>query len=269
MLSSALFDQRRLSRLRDWWQQDGPVMSPLAWVLFLLWIAFMIAMPHIVGREDAAALALGASVSVLLQAGVVLAMLWPHWGSATTLRALIVVAVLSWGVEALGSATGVPFGSYDYTDRLQPQLFHVPLLIPMAWWMMLGPSWAVARVLVRQPNPFTFALVSGLAITAWDLFLDPQMVAWNFWVWETPGGYFGIPWVNYLGWILTGTVITLAVRPQTLPLAPLLLVYVTTWLLESIGLAFFFQLPGPALVGFLGMGVFVLAIVLRLRRKSA
>ncbi|MEZ4635217.1 MAG: carotenoid biosynthesis protein [Caldilineaceae bacterium] len=114
-----------------------------------------------------------------------------------------------------------------------------------------------------------FALFSGLAITAWDLFLDPQMVAWQLWVWETPGGYFGIPWVNYAGWLLTGVLITLVVRPAQLPVLPLIMVYVTTWLLESIGLAFFFGLPGPAAVGFVGMGVFVWAVVRRLMRSQA
>src|SRR5690606_41755819 len=29
-----------------------------------------------------------------------------------------------------------------------------------------------------------FILVSALALTVWDLFLDPQMVAWGFWIWE-------------------------------------------------------------------------------------
>ncbi len=185
----------------------------------------------------------------------------------------MIVAALSWGIEALGASTGVPFGSYDYTQRLQPQLFHVPLLIPLAWWMMLGPSWAVARCLAprhRLPSRWTllvFALISGVAITAWDLFLDPQMVAWHVWVWEVPGGYFGIPWSNFAGWILSGTLITLVVRPPALPILPLLLIYTTTWLLESIGLGFYFGLPGPALVGFIGMGIFTLAAAWQLKQN--
>ncbi|MCB0113100.1 MAG: carotenoid biosynthesis protein [Caldilineaceae bacterium] len=269
MQSIATLAPRRIARLRTWRQQLGQTMSPTAWALFVLWVGFMIAMPHIVSMGAEMTLTVSLSVSVLLQGAVVLAILWPHWGAAKTVRALAIVAVLSWGMEAIGASTGFPFGSYDYTARLQPQLFHVPLLIPVAWWMMLGPSWAVAQVLASRRGLLVFALFSGLAITAWDLFLDPQMVAWQLWVWETPGGYFGIPWVNYAGWLLTGVLITLVVRPAQLPVLPLIMVYVTTWLLESIGLAFFFGLPGPAAVGFVGMGVFVWAVVRRLMRSQA
>lgn len=91
-------------------------------------------------------------------------------------------------------------------------------------------------------------------MTAWDLFLDPQMVAWGLWVWTQPGGYFDIPWINFLGWLLASALITAVVRPGPLPTRPLMLIYGITWLLESLGLLFFWGLPGPALVGFAGMG---------------
>jgi lycopene beta-cyclase len=264
--STAIYEQTKRSQLRDWWRQTQQTMTPLAWTLYLIWLLFMIAMPHVLRLGTETALTWSLNTAVLVQAATVLAVLWPHWGTATTLRAGAIVAVLSWGMEALGSSTGFPFGSYDYTDRLQPHLFHVPLLIPLAWLMMLAPAWAIAQSIVGRPSGWRFILVSGLAVTAWDLFLDPQMVAWNLWVWEHPGGYFGIPWVNFAGWILTGALITVVVRPRDLPILPLVLVYATTWLLESIGLAFFFNLPGPALVGFLGMGIFVVAAVWRVKK---
>jgi lycopene beta-cyclase len=233
-------------------------MPQPAWLLYFLWLLLMIMLPHVLRLGGESLLIWSLNAAVLLQAAAVLAILWPCWGGAKTLRALAIVAILSWAAEFLGSSTGIPFGSYSYTERLQPQLFHVPLLIPVAWLMMLAPSWAVATLLVGRARWLLFALLSGVAITAWDLFLDPQMVAWGLWVWETPGGYFGIPWVNFAGWILTGALITLAVRPDRLPILSLLLIYTTTWLLESVGLAFFFGLPGPAVVGFVVMGGLVM-----------
>jgi lycopene beta-cyclase len=266
MQSTAVYEQSRRNQIQQGWRQIQQTMTPLAWVLYLIWLFFMISVPHILRQGTEQALVWGLNTTVLLQTAVVLSVLWPRWGTAKTVRAAIIVAVLSWGMEALGSSTGFPFGSYHYTDRLQPHLFHVPLLIPLAWLMMLAPAWAIAYSLVGRTGGWAFVLLSGLAITAWDLFLDPQMVAWNLWVWEHPGGYFGIPWVNYLGWIFTGSLITLVVRPGDLPVLPLILVYATTWLLESIGLAFFFNLPGPAVVGFFGMGIFVIVAIWRLRK---
>ena len=40
-------------------------------------------------------------------------------------------------------------------------------------------------------------------MTAWDLAMDPMMVAGQHWIWEKPGAYFGIPLQNYWGWWLT------------------------------------------------------------------
>jgi putative membrane protein len=139
----------------------------------------------------------------------------------------------------------------------------VPLLIPLAWLMMLPPAWAVGSWLSGTDRGLRFVLVSAGAFTAWDLFLDPQMVAWGYWQWATPGGYFGIPWLNFGGWFLSSALITLVARPSALPIKPLLLIYIITWLLQSIGQALFWAMPGPALVGFLVMGSFVLLTIRR------
>jgi lycopene beta-cyclase len=224
--------------------------------LVVIWVLTMVALPiirYIAGEDFFYGVI---SFSVLVQAAVVLALVQVAWGWWRTLQTLLIVAVLTWLVEAVGSATGLPFGHYSYTDNLQPQLAHVPLIIPLAWFMMLPPAWAIAHK-VAGTNRLTFILVSAAALTAWDLFLDPQMVAWDLWVWEQPGGYFGIPWLNYGGWFLTAVVLTAVIRPDPLPLRPLLLVYTITWALETIGLLFFWGLVGPALVGFAGMGLFV------------
>ncbi len=127
---------------------------------------------------------------------------------------------------------------------------------------MLPPAWAMANAILKHeeregPRRIKFILLSALAFTAWDLFLDPQMVGWNFWVWEIPGQYFGIPVVNYFGWLLVSGLLTFAANPKDLPIAPLMIVYILTWFLQTIGQGMFWGQPGPAVFGFLGMGVFV------------
>ena len=89
------------------------------------------------------------------------------------------------------------------------------------------------------------------------------MVGWGYWVWAEPGGYFGIPWSNFFGWFVAAALITLIVRPQPLPAGPLLAVYTVTWLLQTGGQTIFWQMPGPALCGFVGMGVFVVLSIHR------
>lgn len=228
------------------------VLSRPAALLVGMWVLCMIFVPIANWVWGAAALRLLIVISVLLQAGAVLAVLLPGWGYRYTSMVGLAIASLTFLVEYLGSHTGFPFGDYSYTDLLQPQLGDVPLLIPVAWLMMLPCAWAVAHAL--RASRWQFALLSGFALTAWDLFLDPQMVHWDLWQWHEQGGYFGIPWQNYLGWFMTGTLLTWLIQPKPVPVRPLLIIYSITWFLETFGLAFFWGLPGPALVGGMVMG---------------
>lgn len=222
--------------------------------LFAGWILSMISLPPAKYFFGETALPIGITLSAVLQACTVLAVLFSAWRVVRTLWTAVAVVSLAWLAEFIGSTTGFPFGAYHYTDFLQPQLGGVPLLIPLAWLMMLPPAWAVAQCLAGSKSRLAFIGWSALALTAWDLFLDPQMVAWGLWRWAEPGGYFGIPWLNFLGWLLAVGLITALVQPKPLPMRPLVLIYLITWLLETLGLLFFWGLPGPAVVGFVGMG---------------
>jgi putative membrane protein len=100
---------------------------------------------------------------------------------------VLLVAVTTGGgfaVEALGVATGFPFGEYTYSGDLGPRLAGVPVVVPLAWTWMAWPAWlAAVRVTRSRPAQVVLAAV-GLA--AWDLFLDPQMVAEGYWTWVDP-----------------------------------------------------------------------------------
>ena len=230
---------------------DGLTLA--ARMAVIAWVGTLISLPVVTRMWGDRATRRGVSMGVVLQATTVIFALSTAWGWGRTAATALSIAALGWGVEFLGSRTGLPFGRYHYTDRLQPQLGRVPLLIPLAWLMMLPPAWAISGLIAGE-HGFSFVVLSALAFTAWDLFLDPQMVGWRLWAWERPRGYFGIPWTNYLGWVLASGVITLAIRPSGLPTSSLALVYAITWILETIGLGVFWRQPGPAICGFFGMG---------------
>jgi putative membrane protein len=236
-----------------------------AWGISLIaWLTILIATPISIWVAGEEIFPLMATLGVLAQAGSILLALAGNWRRSRFLGVIALVLVVAWGVEALGSATGFPFGAYSYTDALKPQLAGVPLLVPLAWLMMLAPAWAIAETILALRGQHRLgrwyaplhAILTGAAFTAWDLYLDPQMVAHKLWLWDNPGGYFGIPWVNFLGWWLTSTLLTLLIRPSQLPHLRLMAIYVLTWIFQAIGLGIFWGMPGPALAGFLVMGAF-------------
>ena len=240
-------------------------------VLFSLWHFLMILIPHIVRLGDRSTLLLALSLAIIVQFTLVLSLLCSALGGPVVLKIGFSVLFFAWLVEVIGVHTGLPFGRYAYTDALQPQIGNVPVQVPAAWLMMLPPAWAVGTIITVRSLQAThsrkwlgnaaFSLTSGLAFSAWDLFLDPQMVAWKLWRWEAPGSYFGIPLLNFLGWTLLAATLSFGLSTFTetdvLPVEALLLVYTTSWLLESVGLGLFFDLPGAAAAGFVGMGMFV------------
>ena len=152
-----------------------------------------------------------------------LAHAWYALGARHTLAFFGLSAVISWAFEQAGVATGLVFGAYHYTDYLGPKLGHVPYLIPLAWFMMIYPSYVIANlVLARRPTGTPRGLVplvqlaaaSAVAMTVWDLVIDPILSgpSARAWIWESGGPYFGIPIQNYLGWLATTFAVYLAYR---------------------------------------------------------
>jgi putative membrane protein len=233
-------------------------LSPIQLVLLTIWALVMVSLPIADWSTGWSGMVGAITAGVSLTAALVCVLLWEAWGVVRALRVTVTILTVSWAAEVIGSRTGFPFGAYSYMDMLEPQILDIPLQVPLGWLMMLPPAWAAAAVLTQHVKPDwkfpTFVGLSALAMTAWDLFLDPMMVAWGVWAWEHPGIYFGIPGTNYLGWALISALITILVRPDELPLLPLLLVYTTMWLLTSAGLGFFWGIPGAAAAGCFVMG---------------
>lgn len=122
----------------------------------------------------------------------------------------LLAAVISWCFEQLGVATGLVYGPYHYSAMLGMRLGYVPVLIPLAWFMMLYPSWRLAQVLLppsaarfRWPFLLAQSAVAAMVMTAWDAVMDPAMTTSGYWTWLHHGSYFGVPLHNYAGWLLT------------------------------------------------------------------
>ena len=243
--------------------------SVLASLVMVFWIATGLSHPAVFWIAGANGLDVWTALLVVSQTLLMFVILSDAWGPRRAGVAFLSVLAAGWIFEWLGITTSWPFGSYEYTELLQPQLGGVPLLVASAWFMMLPPCWAVAAIICRRWDGWPFRIVAAVALTAWDLLVDPQAVQWGWWRWLEPGLYFGIPLTNYAGWFVAGMVLTLLVRPRPLPITPLVTVYAIVWLMYSIGLCWIHDLPGPALTGFVGMGALLgLATWNRLRRES-
>lgn len=135
------------------------------------------------------------------------------WGilPETERPVLWIAALAGFAAEALGVATGFPFGRYRYTEALFPSLGGVPIVMAAAW--------SVLIVYVRQMTP---SPVRGAAwMTAIDLVIDPLAAGrLRYWVWEGTGPYYGIPWTNFAGWFFVSLALLSAIRRPPAPCRP-------------------------------------------------
>jgi uncharacterized membrane protein len=186
---------------------------------------------------------------------------------------LAVVSVFGgFAVEVLGVHTGVPFGRYEYGDSLGASLFGVPVVIAFAWPMLAWPGALAARRLVHS---FAARVALGAwALTAWDVFLDPQMVAAGHWHWLDASAHLpGVPDVplsDYAGWFVVSALMSYALQrlltsseeADRWPLA----FYLWTWVSSTLALAAFLDLGAAAAWGFIVMGSVALPLARSLAR---
>lgn len=204
------------------------------------------------------------------------------WRRALTFFGL--TAVISFGFEYVGQATGLVFGPYYYTEVLGYKLLGtIPLVIPLSYFMVIYPCYIIANLLIGgRPRSgagawtgvLWAAFLTAMVMTAWDLTLDPLMsgevAAWK---WGVAGPFFGVPFQNFTGWVLTTFTIAAAYRlvEPRLPLRPL--GRMTNWLVWlpligylalSIGDIFIGDPDATRLISPFVMGVPVLAALVRL-----
>ena len=192
----------------------------------------------------------GGQTTVVLGAVAGFAFLASCIGITRTWMVFAAAFVLSLGAELTGTATGLPFGVYGYTDQLGYKIIGlVPFNIPTSWFYMLVASLGICgRFLAPKDDHVSkwwWSLVGGLVLTAWDVSMDPAMVKTTHWVWSVPDlsqassfariigtpFFFGMPLTNWLGWLLTGVLVARvmlalvppstwvrAVAPSNLPL---------------------------------------------------
>jgi putative membrane protein len=201
--------------------------------------------------------------------------------SAATTRgrpALVVLALSTviggFAVEVLGVHTGFPFGRYRYDGSLGPTLFGVPLVIACAWPMLAWPSAVAARHLTHSYP--ARVLLGAWALTTWDVFLDPQMVAAGHWHWLHPAPHLpGVPTVpltDYVGWFAVALLVS-AVLQRLLNATSIgdrwpLMFYVWTWASSTLALLAFLGLAAAALWGCAAMGTVAIPVLRVLARRS-
>ncbi|MGP0089521.1 MAG: carotenoid biosynthesis protein [Xanthobacteraceae bacterium] len=135
------------------------------------------------------------------------------YGWKDALAFLGICLVITFSIENIGVATGLPFGRYHFEVGTKlPHIGAIPIIVGPLWFGMGYFSWVVAETLLggagRRLNErfdiVSLPIVAAFAMTQWDLVMDPPTSTLSkAWIWHDGGADFGVPLSNYLGWFLT------------------------------------------------------------------
>jgi len=140
--------------------------------------------------------------------------LWLGWKKG--LVTILVFSIYALVIETLAIITGFPYSPFEYTGLIGAKVFgYTPFTVPFAYvplflgciylagkltWLKDGEN----RVRSIRSSKLLFVAATAILVLAADLVLDPAAVALNFWKYLWPGFFYGVPFLNFLGWILTG-----------------------------------------------------------------
>src|ERR1700688_141150 len=124
---------------------------------------------------------------------------------------VVVCLVVSNFMENLSIMTGFPFGHYYYSAARGRKLFLVPVLIGPAYFGTGYVAWALANVFLdgadRRKDWLSvmgLPIVAAFIMASWDFCLDPTAATiGKQWIGQNGGGYCGVPYTKFLGWIFT------------------------------------------------------------------
>jgi uncharacterized membrane protein len=146
----------------------------------------------------------------------------PRFGWPRTFAAFGAASVIALSSELLGTNIGLPFGPYHYTEMLGYRVGgDVPYVIPLSWSYMLFCCLGMCGRVLRSDRPWVWSLTAGAMLTAWDVPLEVHMtnISPAHWVWNLAASpewlpsfltrpvFYGMPLLNWVGWLLTATII--------------------------------------------------------------
>jgi len=133
-----------------------------------------------------------------------------RYGWKDMLIFFLISAVISNFYENLSIATGFPFGFYHYSDLFGPKFIEAPYFLAIGYIFVVYVGWQTAHIVLQKftnklsgYDVLLIPILTSLFAVMTDLSFDPFFsTVQGRYIWHTGGAYYGVPFVNYLGWYL-------------------------------------------------------------------
>ncbi|MBB6130255.1 carotenoid biosynthesis protein [Mucilaginibacter lappiensis] len=108
---------------------------------------------------------------------------------------VLLVFIIGFTAELIGVHTGWLFGNYAYGETLGIQLFRIPLMIGVNWFLLIY-STGVLLQRSRIKNSIVRILAGAAIMLLLDVLIEPIAIHFDYWHWTNNH----IPIKNYVCW---------------------------------------------------------------------
>jgi putative membrane protein len=111
----------------------------------------------------------------------------------------ILIFLLGFLAEWTGIHTGYLFGDYVYGDTLGLQLFEIPVMIGVNWFLLVYATGVVMQR-SRLKSVFLRVMLGAGILVLLDVLIEPVAIRYDYWYWADDY----IPLKNYVCWFGVG-----------------------------------------------------------------
>ena len=113
---------------------------------------------------------------------------------------VILISFIGFFIEVLGVCTGLLFGEYEYGNKLGLEIFNVPLVIALNWFILVYASRGSVNYFIK--NKYLQILFSSIIMVFLDILIEPVAIELSWWSWAINS----VPLQNYLMWFVVSVI---------------------------------------------------------------
>jgi bisanhydrobacterioruberin hydratase len=163
---------------------------------YLFGVGFVINLYELIVGSDFVVMRLLTEAILFVNYFFLLFLLLKKYPQSKFLAWLLITFLITLALEIIGVRTGLVFGQYTYGSTLLVQLFNVPVVIGVAWVVIVLGAVQIADKITD--NLWLQLPLAGLLGLATDIILEPVAIKLGYWSWA--GG--PVPLQNYLAWFI-------------------------------------------------------------------
>lgn len=190
-------------------------------------------------------------------------------GFGKALLALLLVSLILLAILIAAVQLTYPFGDFSFGDALGYKLMDaVPWTAAFAYTpLLLGAFWLASKLTSSGLR----IVLTGLFLAASNAVIDPALSFMGLRSWENGGPFFGVPILNYAGWLFAGVITAWVLhaiwgKDDPVRRSVAYSAFAIIWFWGGVNIGLKQWIPGAA---GLGIGLFMLSLMFIERRREA